>query len=96
MKVNIKKILSIFSVFLCLFVITTCSMILYIKNNNSNSYYLNMNIENMDNNESIPIDYGKIISDVREKYNNDDVKGILEIENTDYIVPVMQSNDNDY
>ena len=96
MKMNIKKILSIFSVFLCLFVITTCSMILYIKNNNSNSYYLNMNIENMDNNESIPIDYGKIISDVREKYNNDDVKGILEIENTDYIVPVMQSNDNDY
>ena len=96
MKVNIKKILSIFSVFLCLFVITTCSMILYIKNNNSNSYYLNMNIENMDNNESIPIDYGKIISDVREKYNNDDVKGILEIENTAYIVPVMQSNDNDY
>lgn len=97
MKANIKKILSIFSVFLCLFVITICSMILYIKNNNSNSYYLNMNIESTDNNdESIPIDYGKIISDVREKYNNDDVKGILEIENTDYIVPVMQSNDNDY
>lgn len=97
MKVNIKKILGVTSLCVCLIMIVISSVILYERRNNSNSYYLNMNIESTDNNdESIPIDYGKIISDVREKYNNDDVKGILEIENTDYIVPVMQRNDNDY
>ena len=97
MKVNIKKILGITSLCVCLIMIVVSSAILYERRNNGNSYYLNMNIESTDNNdESIPIDYGKIISDVREKYDNDDVKGILEIENTDYIVPVMQSTDNDY
>ncbi len=40
--------------------------------------------------------YKDIINEARNKYNNNDVKGILEIENSDYIVPIMQSSDNDY
>lgn len=40
--------------------------------------------------------YSDIINDARNKYNNNDVVGILEIDNTDYIVPIMQANDNEY
>ena len=69
MKVNIKKILGVTSLCVCLIMIVISSVILYERRNNSNSYYLNMNIENTDNNESIPVDYGKIISDVRVTIN---------------------------
>ena len=40
--------------------------------------------------------YSDIINDARNKYNNNDVVGILEIDNTDYIVPIMQANNNEY
>lgn len=42
------------------------------------------------------INYQEIIDKVKTQYQNNDVVGILEINNTDYIVPIMQSNDNDY
>ena len=60
-----------------------------------NNYQLNMNIERNDN-VTNPINYSEIITKVRDEYNNDDIKGILEIENADYIVPVLQGKDNDY
>ena len=31
-----------------------------------------------------------------EEYNNKDIKGVLEIDNTDYIVPILQGSDNNY
>ncbi len=60
-----------------------------------NNYQLNMNIERNDNITN-PINYSEIITKVRDEYNNDDIKGILEIVNADYIVPVLQGKDNDY
>ena len=60
-----------------------------------NNYQLNMNIERNDN-VTNPINYSEIITKVRDEYNNDDIKGILEIVNADYIVPVLQGKDNDY
>lgn len=55
--------------------------------------YINNNIQETNQNDP---DYQKQINDLKEYYNNDDVKGILEINNTDYIVPILQSDDNDY
>ena len=93
-KNNIKKLLSITSICICLCLIIISIIMIYIKNNNKD-YYLNMNIET-NNNVTNPIDYSEIITKVRNEYNNEDIKGILEIENTDYIVPVLQGKDNEY
>ena len=71
------------------------TLICIYKENSNDSYYLNMNIESNDN-VTNPINYSDVITRVREEYNNDDIKGILEIMNTDYIVPVLQGDDNDY
>jgi len=49
-----------------------------------------------DNNVNNPINYEEKINSLKEEYKNDDVVGILEINNTDYIVPIMQGDDNDY
>ena len=78
-KKNTKRILSIVSLCICLCVIIVSIIMLYIKNNNSN-YYLNVNIEKNDN-VTNPINYSEIITNIRNEYNNEDIKGILEIEN---------------
>ena len=65
----------------------------------SYDYKLELNNEHIDKiieTYQEEIDYKKIIDNLKQQYNNDDVKGILEINNTDYKVPIMQSNDNDY
>lgn len=77
-------------------------LLLYISIKTFFSYNYKLEIDNeyIDNNtqETIKndIDYQEIINNLKEYYNNNDVKGILEINNTDYIVPIMQSEDNDY
>ena len=38
----------------------------------------------------------EVINNLREEYNNKDIKGVLEIDNTDYIVPILQGSDNNY
>lgn len=38
----------------------------------------------------------QIIKDLRKKYNNNDVKGVIKIKNTDYASPIMQTYDNDF
>ncbi len=93
-KGNVKRKFGIISLCICLIVIIVLIIMLYIKNNNSN-YYLNVNIEQNDN-VTNPINYSEIITNIRNEYNNEDIKGILEIENTDYIVPVLQGKDNEY
>ena len=95
MKNNNKKIVVIISIVICLFIICALLIPTIIKKNNENKYKLNLNIES-NNNVTNPINYSDVITRVREEYNNNDVKGILEIENTDYIVPVLQGRDNDY
>ena len=39
---------------------------------------------------------GEQVLAYREAYHNEDVVGILQIPNTDFVVPVLQSNDNEY
>lgn len=64
-------------------------------NYSSKDYYLDVDIE-QNNNVNNPINYKEKIDRLRKKYKNNDVVGILEINNTDYVVPVMQGEDNDY
>lgn len=87
-----KSIIIIISTFIIM--LTVLSIYLY-KFNSKKEYYLDFDIET-NNNVNNPINYEEIINKLRSEYNNNDIKGILEIDNTDYIVPVLQGNDNDY
>jgi len=84
-----NKIILIIS-FICLFVILLFNLF----SSNSSKQY-NLDIEQNDNVNN-PVNYEEIINNLKLEYNNDDVVGILEINNTDYIVPIMQGEDNDY
>ena len=46
--------------------------------------------------ESNKDNYKEEITFLQEKYNNEDIVGILEFDNTDYEVPIVQGNDNNY
>lgn len=87
-----KKLVSIV---LCVFILIVLFIMLFYIENRANDYYLDLDIE-QNNNVNNPINYEEIINDLKVQYKNDDVVGILEINNTDYIVPIMQSDDNDY
>lgn len=89
-----KKKRIILLVICILIVLVVLSLYLYKLKSNKN-YYLNVDIE-PNNNVNNPINYEDVINNLRKEYNNEDIKGILEIDNTDYIVPVLQGNDNDY
>ena len=89
-----KKKKIILLVICILIVLVVLSLYLYKLKNNKN-YYLNVDIE-PNNNVNNPINYEEIINNLRKEYNNEDIKGILEIDNTDYIVPVLQGKDNEY
>lgn len=86
-----KTILIIICVLLLIVLVSS----LFFIDNNPNNYYLDLDIK-QNNNVNNPINYEEIINELREKYNNDDVVGILEISNTDYMVPIMQGEDNEY
>lgn len=89
---NKKKIIYIIS--MILFIIIILLVIMFVFNKNSNKQ-LDVNIERNDN-VTNPINYSDVINNMREEYNNNDIKGVLEIENTDYKVPILQGSDNDY
>ena len=76
-------------------ILSIALMLVELPNSKKKDYQLNIDIESNDNITN-PINYSDVITKVREEYNNNDIKGILEIENTDYIVPVLQGSDNDY
>ena len=78
---------------LCFFFVVFA--VIYLIFDSRNSDYLYVNIERNDNVNN-PTYYKEIINAAREEYNNDDVVGILEINNTEYAVPIMQSSDNEY
>ena len=87
-----KKVLLL--IIIILIVLVVLGFCLYKLKSNKN-YYLNVDIE-PNNNVNNPINYEDVINNLRKEYNNEDIKGILEIDNTDYIVPVLQGSDNDY
>lgn len=64
-------------------------------NKDDNKYVLDIDIEPKDNVNNT-IDYNEIITNLRNEYQNDDIVGILSIENTDYRVPILQGEDNSY
>ena len=84
-----NKIILIIS-FICLFVVLLFNLF----SSNSSKQY-NLDIKQIDNVNN-PVNYEEIMNNLKVEYNNDDVVGILEINNTDYIVPIMQGKDNDY
>lgn len=84
-----KKIILIIS-FICLFIILLFNLF----SNNSSKQY-NLDIKQIDNVNN-PVNYEEIINNLKLEYNNDDVVGILEIKDADYVVPIMQGKDNDY
>lgn len=85
---------------LILIVISFCLLIFllfYLLGDRQTSDYLLVDVDiNRNNNVNNPINYEETINKLRDKYRNDDVVGILEINNTDYIVPILQGSDNDY
>ena len=85
----------IISLVLCILVLIILLITLFFMKNNTNDYYLDLDID-QNSNVNNPINYEEVIEKLRSKYNNDDVVGILEISNTDYTVPIMQGEDNDY
>lgn len=87
-----KKVLLL--IIIILIVLVVLGFCLYKLKSNKN-YYLNVDIE-PNNNVNNPINYEDVINNLRKEYNNEDIKGIIEIDNTDYIVPVLQGSDNDY
>lgn len=91
---NNKKKIKLILVGILIIILLVLGVYLY-KLNNEKSYYLDFDIET-NNNVNNPINYEEVINKLRNEYNNEDIKGILEIDNTDYIVPVLQSTDNDY
>lgn len=91
---NNKKKIKLILVGILIILLLVLGVYLY-KINNEKSYYLDFDIET-NNNVNNPINYEEVINKLKNEYNNEDIKGILEIDNTDYIVPVLQSTDNDY
>lgn len=85
----------IVSIVICVVIIIFLISSLFLLDGSSKDYYLDLDIE-QNSNVNNPINYEEIINGLREDYNNDDVVGILEINNTDYAVPIMQGEDNEY
>lgn len=90
---NKKK--RIISIIICICMLIFLVFSLFFIDNNTNDYNLELDIQ-QNNNVNNPINYKEIIDELKAQYNNDDVVGILEINNTDYVVPIMQSEDNEY
>ena len=89
MKRNIV-IISIYIIFISVFGI---GFIKYHQMVNIDKYILKSSIVFNDIDEE---KYEEQITSLQEEYNNTDIVGTLEIENTDYKVPIVQSTDNSY
>ena len=61
----------------------------------SNECVLDIDIEQNTSVNNL-INYEEIINTMRREYHNNDVVGILSIDNTDYRVPILQGEDNSY
>ena len=84
MKKNKKLLIIVWSLILLFLLVWSINI-----KRSDNEYVLNIDIQ-QNGNINNPIDYKKIINDVRNEYQNDDIVGILSIDNTDYRVPILQ------
>lgn len=87
---NKKIMIAIWSLILLFLLVWSINI-----NKNENKYVLNIDIQ-QNSNVNNPIDYNEIINNLRTEYHNNDIVGILSIENTDYKVPILQGEDNSY
>lgn len=85
-----KILIVIWSVILLFLLVWSYSL-----NKDNNDYLLSIDIES-NSNVNNPIDYEGIINKIRNEYQNNDIIGILSIDNTDYKVPILQGEDNSY
>lgn len=85
-----KILIVIWSVILLFLLVWSYSL-----NKDNNDYLLSIDIES-NSNVNNPIDYEEIINKIRNEYQNNDIIGILSIDNTDYKVPILQGEDNSY
>ena len=88
---NKKKVILLVGIICCFFLL----LILCLKKKDKKSDYLLVDIER-NNNVNNPIDYEEDIKRLKQEYNNEDIVGILEIENSNYVVPILQADDNEY
>ena len=88
---NKKKVILLVGIICCFFLL----LILCLTKNDKKSDYLLVDIER-NNNVNNPIDYEEDIKRLKQEYNNEDIVGILEIENSNYVVPILQADDNEY
>ena len=63
-------------------ILSIALMLVELPTSKKKDYQFNIDIESNDNITN-PINYSDVITKVREEYNNNDIKGILKIENTD-------------
>ncbi|MBR3660921.1 MAG: class B sortase [Bacilli bacterium] len=89
-----KKILIIIGIIL---IIGLIGFVVYKNKQESEfkKFILNNDIIEVDNNINKDT-YNEEITNLQNEYNNKDIVGTLEIENTDYKVPIVQGNDNSY
>ena len=101
MKKIIKIIVYIFLICVIFYILFT-NIYAYVESKKVvNEYNIVDEIDNViiytNEEKSEEIKYSKIdISELKKKYNNNDIVATLEIENAKYITPVVQTNDNYY
>ena len=90
-----KKQKKIFLGVIILILISSLSIIIY-KNKNKNDFKKFMIVDNINNQKETKNNYQEEITKLQEEYNNKDIVGTLEIEGTDYKVPIVQGTDNKF
>jgi len=90
-----KKHKKIFLSFMILILIVSVRFILY-KNKQHSDFEQFVVVDNVEDNEIQTNVYIEEITTLQETYNNTDIVGTLEIEGTDYKVPIVQGSDNKF
>ena len=90
-----KKHKKIFLSIIVLIFIGSLTFIFY-KNKNQNDFKQFMIVDKTNNIEEKLDIYKEEITSLQEQYNNTDIVGTLEIDGTDYKVPVVQGTDNKF
>lgn len=94
MKKYIKIILMVLIVCGMIYIVGNKAYKIYVSNQYSQEFTIKYNNSSNVNNK---INYQDInISSLVEKYNNTDIIGALEIENENYLTPIVQTKDNNY
>lgn len=94
MKLHKKIIILV----IILSIVSLFGFIIYKKSQEAsfNKFILNENAEVVNKDENLNRVYKEEITDLQNEYKNTDIVGTLEIENTDYKVPIVQGSDNNF